>query len=69
MDTTQMLYTKTWLIVKEESYVQAQAVFRGSGVSITKEGKGIWEQQLEMMPSRKSMSERKLQLGLKNLNA
>ena len=31
--------TKTWLIVKEESYVQAQAVFRGSGVSITKEGK------------------------------
>ena len=30
---------KTWLIVKEESYVQAQAVFRGSGVSITKEGK------------------------------
>ena len=38
MDTTQNA-TKTWLIVKEESYVQAQAVFRGSGVSITKEGK------------------------------
>ena len=30
---------KTWLIVKEESYVQAQAVFRGSGILITKEGK------------------------------
>ena len=30
---------KTWLIVKEESYVHAQEVFRGSGVSITKEGK------------------------------
>ena len=30
---------KTWLIVKEESYVQAQAIFRDSGVSITKEGK------------------------------
>ena len=31
--------SKTWLIVKEKCYNEAQAVFQGSGVSITKEGK------------------------------
>ena len=30
--------SKTWPIVKDEFYVQAQAVFQGSSVSITKEG-------------------------------
>ena len=34
-----------------------------------RKAKVSWDQQLEMMPSRKIMSERKLQLGLKNLNA
>ena len=35
----------------------------------SRKAKGTREQQLEMMPSRKSMSEKKLQLGLKNLNS
>ena len=32
---------KTWLIVKEESYSQANLIFQGTGVSITKEGKRL----------------------------
>ena len=30
---------KTWLVVKEDRFDEAQNVFRGTGVNITKEGK------------------------------
>lgn len=32
---------KTWLIVKEDSFSQANQNFQGSGTSITKEGKRL----------------------------
>ena len=33
--------SKTWMVVKKEKFEEAQAIFEGTGVNITQEGKGF----------------------------
>ena len=48
--------TKTWVVVRDSSLEEAKQLFRGTGASITVEGKGILEQQPEQTFSLTIMS-------------
>ena len=54
---------KTWLIVKEEHFLQANQIFQGSGVPSPRKARGIWEQQLARILTGQHTSRRKLPYG------